>query len=174
MLNAGTILVVDDDENDLLMLERALQEAGVGNPVQTLHDGNEAIQYLKGEGPYSDREKSPLPCLMLLDLKLPKCNGFQVLDWRRNQQDLQHFPIIILSGSNLQTDIQRALELGATAYCEKPVGLNRLILMAKELREQCLEHDVEPRSARFLRWRLAAIVTWAWVATIIDECAGVY
>jgi len=174
MLNAGTILVVDDDENDLLMLERALQEAGVTNPVQMLHDGNEAIQYLKGEGLYSDREKSPLPCLMLLDLKLPQCDGFQVLDWRRNQQELQHFPIIILSGSNLKTDIQRALELGATAYCEKPVGLNRLILMAKELREQCLEHDVEPRSARFLQWSSAAIVPLVWVCTLIDECAEVY
>jgi CheY-like chemotaxis protein len=145
MLNEGTILIVEDDENDLLMLGRALQEAGVTNPVQTLHDGNEAIQYLKGEGPYSDRRRSPLPCLMLLDLKLPLCDGFQVLLWWQKQENLHHFPIVVLSGSNLQKDVQRALELGARAYCEKPLGLDSLITMAKELREQCLEHDARPQ-----------------------------
>jgi CheY-like chemotaxis protein len=141
MIGKGTILIVDDDENDLQMLERALLEAGVSNPLQLLGNGIEAIDYLKGEGAYGDRQKYPLPCLMLLDLKLPLCDGFQVLAWRQNQENLDDFPVIILSSSSFQKDTQRALGLGATACFEKPVGLECLVTLAKEFKSQWLQSD---------------------------------
>jgi len=145
MSKHNTVLVVDDDEDGLLLLQLAFTEAGISNPIQTLRNGFEAIDYLKGDGPYSDRAKYPLPCFMLLDLKMPSCSGFEVLAWRQTQKNLQRFPIIVFSSSNLQPDIQRAMELGATAYSVKPLDFNNLVTMAKEFRKQWLEPDTKPR-----------------------------
>jgi CheY-like chemotaxis protein len=146
MSNRGTVLVVDDDENDLLLLGQAFEEAGIGNPIRILRDGSEAIDYLKGKDPYSDRKKNPLPCLMLLDLKMPARDGFDVLAWQRTQKRL-HFPIIVFSSSNLERDIQKAIHLGATAYSVKPSSFNYLVTMAKELRARYLQPVAQPRSS---------------------------
>jgi CheY-like chemotaxis protein len=147
MSSRGTVLVVDDDENDLLLLGQAFKEAGIANPMRKLRNGFEVIDYLKGKGPYANRGKNPLPCLMLLDLKMPGCDGFKVLAWLHTQKGLPHFPIIVFTASNQERDIQKAMGLGATAYSVKPSSFNYLVTMAKELRSRYLERHDKPHPA---------------------------
>jgi len=145
MAERDMVLIVDDDENDLVFVRFAFEQVQVSNPIQTLHDGIEAIDYLRGEGRYSDRQKYPLPCLMLLDLKMPRCDGFEVLAWRQRQAGLQYFPVVVFTSSSQQRDIQRAMELGATAYAVKPAQLEYLVAMARELQSKWLEPLNRPR-----------------------------
>src|SRR6266436_6531146 len=95
----GLILLADDDENDIALIRRALSKADIRNPTKIVRDGEEAIAYLKGEGKFSNRAKYPLPTLMLLDLKMPRKNGFEVLDWSRRQPDLKALHIVVLTAS---------------------------------------------------------------------------
>jgi CheY-like chemotaxis protein len=139
------VLVADDDDNDILFLQQAFLEAQVLNPIQAVHGGLEAIQYLKGEGVYADRQKYPLPSLMLLDLKMPGCDGFEVLKWLSARRNVYRFPIVVLSSSSELRDTQRAMELGASAYSVKPCGLAYLVEMAKELKTRWLEPIVPRR-----------------------------
>ena len=128
------ILVADDDENDAYFIERALKEAQVANPLRRVRDGEEAIAYLKGEGGYGDREKFPLPHLMLLDLKMPRKNGFEVLEWVRGQPGLKRLPVIILTSSKEDSDINHAYDLGANTYLVKPSKPESLLDMAKAIK----------------------------------------
>jgi CheY-like chemotaxis protein len=114
------ILIADDDENDVLILTRALKKIGIGNPVRAVEDGVEAIAYLKGEGKYQDRTAFPLPGLIITDLKMPKVNGFEFLQWQKTQPTFSAIPSIVLSGSALRADITRAYELRANCYLQKP------------------------------------------------------
>src|SRR5215470_5183655 len=93
------ILFVDDDPNDMLLVERALKKAGLSYPLIHGRDGEEAIDYLSGKPPYSDRTKHPLPALILLDIKMPKINGFDVLNWMQCQPALAKIPVVILTAS---------------------------------------------------------------------------
>jgi CheY-like chemotaxis protein len=144
MAERGVILLVDDDENDLIFVRFAFEQAKVSNPIQILHNGIEAIDYLRGRGRYSDRRKYPMPCLMLLDLKMPRCDGFEVLAWRQKEPALQYFPVVVFTSSNQERDIQRAMELGATAYAVKPARLEYLIAMAEELQSKWLKPKPGP------------------------------
>jgi CheY-like chemotaxis protein len=109
------ILIVEDDPNDVLLLQRAFQKAGLKNNLRLVRDGSQAIAYLSGHGIYSDRAKYPLPFLVLLDLKMPGTDGFEVLQWARAEPDLKRLLIVVLTSSNLQTDVDRAYELGANS-----------------------------------------------------------
>ena len=128
------ILVADDDENDAFFIERALKEAEVTNPLRRVRDGEEAIAYLKGQGGYGDREKFPLPDLMLLDLKMPRKDGFEVLEWVRRQPGLKRLPVIIMSSSREDSDINRAYDLGANTYLVKPGKSETLLDMARAIK----------------------------------------
>src|SRR5712672_80538 len=128
MTNHQTILLVDDSENDLKLMEVAFRKAGFDSPLQMVHDGEEAIAYLKGEGPYADRNKFPLPGVILLDLNMPMKNGFDVLDWLRSQrQAFKRISTIILTASMRAEDVERAFDLGANSYLVKPSTLEDLI-----------------------------------------------
>ena len=132
-LKLQAVLLAEDDENDVFFLQRALTQAEVAQPMHRVHDGEEAIDYLRGAGAYADRSKFPLPQLMLLDLKMPRKNGFEVLAWVRAQPGLKRLPIIVLSSSKEYADINRAYDLGANTYLVKPVKFENLLKMMEAL-----------------------------------------
>ena len=127
------ILIAEDDDNDIFFLERAFKQAQIVNPVYRVTDGEEAIDYLQGAGEYADRVKHPLPYLMLLDLKMPRKNGFEVITWVRMQHGLKRLPIVVLTSSKEDPDINRAYELGANTYLVKPVKFEGLVEMLRAL-----------------------------------------
>ena len=127
------ILLAEDDPNDVLLIQRAFQRNHVANPVQVVRDGEEALAYLSGQAPFADRERHPLPVLMLMDLKMPRKSGLEVLEWVRRQPGLKRLPIIVLTSSNQSPDINRAYELGANSYLVKPAGFDSLLDLVKNL-----------------------------------------
>lgn len=114
------ILLAEDDADDIFFLERALKKAGMNFPLRAVWNGREALDYLKGADRFSNRAEFPIPTLVLLDLKMPFINGFEVLDWMRSQSSLKDIPVIILTSSAEERDRQRAAELGAKGYFVKP------------------------------------------------------
>ena len=130
-----TILLVDDSENDLALMHMAFKKAEFNNQLKIVHNGEEAIAYLKGEGAYNDRNQYPLPAVILLDLNMPMKNGFDVLSWVRTQPALKRLSIIILTASARTEDVERAFDLGAGSYLVKPSNMNALIVMIRCLRD---------------------------------------
>lgn len=129
MLSTESILLVDDDPNDRLLIERAFQKAGLKSVLRTAPGGAEAIDYLRGISKFADRSRYPLPFLVLLDLKMPAVGGFDVLQWIRSQPSLKRLLVVVLTSSNLQTDVDRAYELGANSYLVKPVEFDSMVSM---------------------------------------------
>ncbi|AIE85890.1 response regulator [Fimbriimonas ginsengisoli] len=128
-----TILLVEDNEDDVFALRRSLKKAQVANPVQVAEDGQKALDYLAGVGPYADREQYPLPRLVLLDLKLPYRNGMEVLAWIRQQRSLDALPVVILSGSDEARDHKNAAALGIHDYLVKPPSPDRILQVIESL-----------------------------------------
>src|SRR6476661_6558917 len=112
LLRESVILLVEDRQDDITIIAKAFAEAKLDNPVRVVTDGERAMQYLKGEGDYSDRIRNPLPQLILLDLKLPKVDGFEFLKWLREQPEFGHIIVVVLTVSNQVRDVHRAYELG--------------------------------------------------------------
>lgn len=127
---SNCILQVEDSEGDEFLLKYVFAKAGITNPVQTVRDGQEAMDYLAGEGEFSDRSKHPIPCLVLLDLKLPKLSGLDVLEWIRRQRHFQQLVVVVFSSSGQPEDVRRAYELGANSYIEKPCNIDDTLSMA--------------------------------------------
>src|SRR6266478_3301620 len=121
------ILLAEDDQDDAFFLARALARSGFGNPLFAVQDGQEAVDYLAGIGPYADRASHPLPALFLLDLKMPKMSGFDVLVWLSTRPDFKELPVVVLSSSAQDSDIQKARELGADDYQVKPQEFDGLV-----------------------------------------------
>jgi CheY-like chemotaxis protein len=115
-----TILVVEDNEDDVFAMQRALRGAGITHSVQIVTDGQRAMDYLSGAGSYSDRALYALPFLVFLDLKLPYVHGFEVLSWLRQQPGLAHVVAIVLTSSPEARDCTKAYTLGARTYLVKP------------------------------------------------------
>ncbi len=128
--NNHAILLVEDDHNDVLLIKRAFQKVKIANPIIVLNDGEQAISYLAGREPFVER---PLPMLVLLDLKLPRKSGHEVLEWLRQQQTLKRLPVVVLTASSESSDINRAYDLGANSYLVKPVTFDALVEMVKTL-----------------------------------------
>lgn len=116
-----TVLLVEDDLNDIFLVKRAFKKASIPNPLQVVTDGVEAIRYLQGEDKYANRRLYPLPHLVVMDIKMPRKTGFEVLDWIKRDHYLKRIPVIIVSSSDQIDDINHAYELGANAYMVKPV-----------------------------------------------------
>src|SRR6266849_7556409 len=125
------ILLVEDDENDVLVMTMALEKAGLTCPIRVARDGREAQDYLSGIGKFADRQEYPLPYLTLLDLKLPRVMGLEVLKWLRERPEFDSIIVLILSSSPMPEDIQRAYQLRANGYLVKPSGLEKLHVMAQ-------------------------------------------
>jgi len=135
MNERATILLVDDSENDLLFMRAAFKKAEFNNPLQEVHNGEEAIAYLKGDGSYGDRSRFPLPMIMLLDLNMPMQNGFDVLTWVRAQAGLKRLTIIVMTASMRTEDVEQAFDLGANSFLVKPSNLEALAAMIRCLRD---------------------------------------
>jgi CheY-like chemotaxis protein len=137
--NVVTVLHVDDDPNDTALLQVACARAAVNFELQNIEDGGQVIEYLSGMGKYADRARYRLPDLILLDLKMPRLAGLDVLKWIRNQSKLRDLPVIVLSGSELQEDIRQAYAVGADSYLVKPPTFTSLIHLVKEIGAQIPE-----------------------------------
>jgi CheY-like chemotaxis protein len=148
-MDPSPVLYAEDEENDVFLMQRAFKKAGVTNPLRTVADGAQAIRYLQGDGEYADRARHPLPCLLLLDLNLPRKTGLEVLKWTRAQPAFRTLPIIFLTSSNQDRDIGSAYQLGANGYLVKPAGPERLLELVVSLRDSCLLADMKlgPRYA---------------------------
>ena len=129
----ATVLLAEDDPDDVLLTQIAFEKARLANPLMVVRDGEEAISYLKGEGVFKDRDKYPLPILLLLDLKMPKLNGFQVLQWIRTQPQLSRLSVAVMTSSDPAPDVNRAYELGASSYLIKPPDAEALLALVQRL-----------------------------------------
>ena len=133
-----SVLYVEDDPNDMRLLRYAWARVGVQNPLQVARDGEEAIRYISGKGRFADRVAYPMPCLMLMDLKLPKMSGFDVLKWLRTQPELETVEVIVLSSSRQPPDIGAAHALRIDAYLVKPGLFDEWVAMVDTLKESWL------------------------------------
>jgi CheY-like chemotaxis protein len=127
------ILLAEDNEDHAFLVQAAFERAGFPNCLAHVANGEQAIAYLKGQGPYEDRGRYPLPRLMLLDLKMPVMDGFEVLEWTRNSPEWRHLPITILTTSLQPGEISRAYDLGANSFLTKPADFPEFLEAVKDL-----------------------------------------
>ena len=137
-VGTGAVLLADDDSNDIFFLRRAFQKVGLAYAVLDVPDGEKAIEYLCGENRFCDRTRYPMPELLMLDLKMPKINGFEVLEWLKTRDDLRGLKVVVLSSSGLAADQQKARALGAHDYRVKPADLEDMVSLVKEVARQWL------------------------------------
>lgn len=123
----GTLLLVEDNPDDIFLMRRALKKSGLELPVQIVTDGKQALDYLMGTDEYGDRRQFPQPRWVFLDLKLPYFNGFEVLEWIRKDPTNQHLDVVILTSSPEERDRETAQRLGAMAYLVKPPTVEALL-----------------------------------------------
>jgi len=146
--NQPPILVVEDNEDHVFLLRHAFQKAGITNPVQVANYGEDAVAYLEGTGRYSNWKEFPLPLIVLLDIKMPGMDGFDVLRWIRQQPGLKALRVAMLTSSDLGQEIKMAYDLGANVFLTKPVDLARLVEMVKVVRAHWLEFAQAPQVSR--------------------------
>jgi len=140
-----TILLVEDDFTDEQLLRRAFNKAGVLTPVKTVKNGDEAVAYLEGDSPFNNRAEHPFPGVIILDLKLPRRSGFEVLEWIRTRtNDTRLVPVVVLSSSSVAKDVNRAYALGANSYLSKPYKSAEFVELAQAFRNYWLNTNEDP------------------------------
>lgn len=145
MSTENTILLVEDNPKDIFLVQRAFRKAEIITPLQVVRDGDAAVQYLSGEDPYNDRTLHPLPVFILLDLKLPRRSGAEVLLWIRQKSELRRLPVVVLTSSREYTDINRIYDLGANAYIVKPPNFDQLVDILKTLNLHWITYNEKPQ-----------------------------
>jgi two-component system response regulator len=143
-----TILLVEDNPDHEALTVRALKKAGLANPVVVAHDGAEALDFLFGKGQYAGRSPAETPQVVLLDLKLPKLDGLEVLERMRADERFQLIPVVVLTSSDEETDLLRSYKLGANSYIRKPVDFSNFIEVTRQLGFYWLLLNEAPRAAR--------------------------
>ena len=143
-------LLVEDNLDDVMLLQRAFIKARVLNPVQLVPTGEAAIDYLRGSGRYANRSEYPMPCIVLLDLKVPGLDGFAVLRWIRSQPDLARLRVIVLTGSDALQDIELAYQLGASSFLVKPSDFEHFVQICRALNGYWLWLDRAPEACSTL------------------------
>jgi len=144
----GVILLAEDREDEVMLIRRAFAEANFLNPLQVVSNGEEAIAYLQGEGKFANRDEYPLPCLVLLDLKMPRKDGFEVLQWIREQPELRALRVVVLTASDHIIDVNRAYQLGANSFLVKPIDFPHFVEVTRALKGYWLWMSQEPEIVR--------------------------
>ena len=144
-MTPNVLLHVEDDPNDVLLLQRAFRKANAQVTIQAVTDGDKAVAYLSGADEFAEREKYPLPSVVLLDLKMPRKSGLEVLAWIRNEQKLRRLIVIIFTSSKHDEDVNKAYDLGANSYLVKPVGFDMLVEVAKLIQQYWMERNERPQ-----------------------------
>lgn len=129
----STVLLVEDDPDDAELIAHAFRKAGIGNPMIVVDDGEKAMDYFHGRSAYADRRRFPIPSLILLDLKLPRRSGFEILEAVRANEPTRRIPVVVLTSSNQEHDIRRAYDAGANSYLVKPIGRDALLTMVRSI-----------------------------------------
>jgi CheY-like chemotaxis protein len=129
------MLLFEDDDNDAFLLQRALKKAGIENPIHRVRDGQEGIEYLAGVGQYADRRRYPFPRVVLLDLKMPRKSGLEVLEWIKSHPEHKVIPTIVFTASREQQDIAASYGLGANCFVVKPSQFEDLEHLVRILHE---------------------------------------
>jgi CheY-like chemotaxis protein len=133
--NACPILLVEDNEDDIMITKRALEKGQIRNKLYVTHDGEEAINFLKRVGRYKE---APRPCFILLDLKMPKIDGFDVLKEIKKNPDLKSIPVVVLTTSGRDQDVEQSYILGCNNYIMKPVNFEKFIKIVVKIEEYWL------------------------------------
>jgi len=144
-MTANVLLHVEDDPNDVLLLQRAFRKAASSLMIQAVTDGDKAVTYLSGADEFADREKFPLPTVILLDLKMPRKSGLEVLQWIRSNQSLRRAIVIVFTSSRHDEDVNKAYEIGANSYLVKPVGFDMLVDLAKMIQQYWINTNERPK-----------------------------
>jgi len=142
-----TILFAEDSDNDTLLIRCGFEKARFPFSFQFVEDGVEAVQYFTGKGKFADRERYPVPSVLLTDLRMPRMDGFELLEWVRGQAEWRNLPVIVVTGSNQVQDRKRAMDLGANFYIVKDL----LMRPSQELLEaivRCATPPAKPRTRR--------------------------
>jgi CheY-like chemotaxis protein len=133
-MNHGCVLQIDDDENDVYLLKFAWEQANIRHPLLAVTSGAEALRYLQRLGEFEDEDKYPFPSLILLDLRMPRMNGFEVLEWLRAQPQFWGLVVIVLTASAYPDDVEQACKLGANAFVQKPGSHEELVALVTALK----------------------------------------
>ena len=148
MSEQSVILLAEDRADDVLLIRRAFLKGNIINPLFVVRDGEEAQAYLSGEGKYSNREEYPVPDLLLLDLKMPRMDGFEVLKWIRAQPGLKTLRVVVLTSSEEMRDVNEAYQLGANSFLVKPIDFEHFVKVSQALRGYWLWLNKSPETFR--------------------------
>lgn len=142
--DSSPLLIVEDDPNDIVLVQRALRRADIELATRTAGNVAQARAYLSGEAPFQDRLANPLPRLILLDLKMPGGSGIDLLTWMRTRPELRRIPVVMLTSSHEQGDVNRAYDAGCNSYLVKPVAFEDLQAMLTVFGQYWLKHNTHP------------------------------
>lgn len=137
-MHPGTVLYAEDEPTDIFFLQHAFATAGIPHRLQSVPDGEIAIEYLSGTGAFTDREQNPLPCLLLLDINMPKLSGLEVLEWVRKQPQLKKIPVLMLTSSSHPADMEKARHLKANDFLLKPSNPAKLVELVRTIHARWL------------------------------------
>jgi CheY-like chemotaxis protein len=144
MVNCVSILLAEDNDDDVNLMRKAFERARILNPLYVVSDGEQATAYLKGEGRYGNRAKYPLPSLLLLDIRMPKKDGFEVLRWLRGERQLRSMRVVVLTSAADIRDANLAFSLGADSFMIKPADFLRFVEFSEALGGSWLWADEAP------------------------------
>lgn len=131
--NVYPVLLAENNEDDLIFLQRAIRKAGVSVSLHLVSNGEEAVSYLLGEGEYADRERYPKPVLLITNVKMPRMNGLELLVWVKQQPNYKDLPVLVMSSSEEPEEMERVTALGGCAYFVKTSNLDELTEFVKQM-----------------------------------------
>ena len=137
-MQPGPVLYAEDEPDDIFFLELAFEKAGIVHPLKSVSDGEQAQEYLSGTGAFTDRTLHPFPCLVLLDINMPRHSGFEVLEWIRQRPLFKSLRVLMFTSSTHPADMEKARGLGADDYLIKPSSPIKLVEMVQSLHDRWL------------------------------------